>query len=609
MAYEADMYIGYYRNAINCNQYGGLEAAVADADTLGKTIIVTDTQDVSTPLDFAGRDLAVDGGTITFSGTGILSNLKKATPEFFGAVGDGTTDDRTAVQALFSCAILSPNIIMTFVGNYYLGTDDETYAQVELGSPTQDGAGVTNATIIGYGSILTQGAVGKAFGIYNANRLTIKGLKIIGYTGGTLDSTRERDALITVNYNSKDVTIDGVYLTNSLGDCIYAGGSFGAGGETGYQTERLTVINSTLKTRYGNGVSSFTGGTMSRSAMALIDVVGSEISGNRIYGRLALEPNLSNQHEVDIKIHDNQFLPGNVTAQAVIGTDYNHDEPVNLTGGSVITANCYMAGVAASPIVRGCTFDDNSIHTGSVSFYNVYKFDSVSRNNFQYGQIIIGATSGSNNTTLFVVKDNKTVNPQSGETSFIEVAGNITFGTIVGNNGYISSGYVVADAGASAGDNGRNVIGNNVNLASDGTGAHDLTPALTSVYYGNVVLNSARAWQYPSATSPTSLWTPLTTIAITGAGNTLNWSTYGGNVWHLTQGADEDTSITDITNEPGDGFELTLLGGGIAAHTMTLTYDVDKMRLKGAADAVVPNSGIITLVNRAGIWFEKSRNF
>ena len=538
-----------------------------------------------------------------------ITGLQEGQPENFGAVGDGATDDRAAIQALFRSAAVSPNIQMTFTKSYYLGSGDETYAQLELGSPTQNGAGVTNATIIGYGATLIQGAAGKAFAIYNANGLNIKGLKIIGYTGGTLDSTRERDSLITVNYNSKDVTIDGVYLTNSLGDCIYAGGSFGTGGETGYQTERLKVINSTLKTRYGNGVSSFTGGTMSRSAMALIDVVGAEISENRIYGRLALEPNLSNQHEVDIKIHDNQFLPGNVTAQSVIGTDYNHDEPVNTTGGTVIPSNNYMAGIAASPIVRGCTFDDNSIYDGSVSFYNVYKFDSVSRNNFQYGQIVVGSTSGSNNTTLFVVKDNKTINPQTGETSFIELAGNCTFGTIAGNSGYISSGYVVADLGASTGDNGRNVIGNNTNLASDATGSINITSVkATSAYYGNVALNTAYAWLYQSALSPTNLWQPLVTIPITGT-VTLNWATYGGNMWYLSQGVTEDTILTDITNEPGDGFELTILCGASGSNTLSIVYDIDKMRLKGAVDAIVPNSGVITLINRAGIWFEKSRNF
>lgn len=609
-----------------------ISAANSDPDTVGKTVKLTGTILVNSNLvlstarkwdfsdvlinvadgyvlDTTGAGVIMPAFSKVFTGLGNVKGIKVVSAENFGAVGDGVADDRVAIQALFRYAVFNPGTEMVLTRNYYLGVNSGVYAQLELGSPTQNGAGVTNATLIGYGATLIQGAAGKAFAIYNANRLNIKGLKIIGYTGGTLDSTREHDALITVNYNSKDVTLDGVYLTNSLGDCIYAGGSFGSGGETGYQTERLKVINSTLKTRYGNGVFSYSGGSMSRSAMALIDVVGAEISGNRIYGRLALEPNLSNQHEVDIKIHDNQFLPGNVTAQAVIGTDYNHDEPINTTGGTVIPANSYMAGVAASPIVSGCTFDDNNIYDGSVSFYNVYKFNSVSRNNFQYGQIVVGSTSGSNNTTLFVVKDNKTINPQSGETTFVELAGNLTFGIISGNSGYISSGYVVADLGASTGDNGRNVIGNNTNLAADATGSISITAVkTTSAYYNNTALNAARVWQNPSALSPTTLWQPMVTIPITGT-VTLNWSTYGGNMWYLSQGTEEDTILSDITNEPGDGFELTILCGAAGSNTLSIVYDLDKMRLKGAVDAIVPNSGVIVLVNRAGVWFEKSRNF
>jgi len=60
IAYEADMHIGYYRNAINCNQYGGLNAAFANSDTLGKTIIVTDAQTMTDDIDTTGRSLVVE---------------------------------------------------------------------------------------------------------------------------------------------------------------------------------------------------------------------------------------------------------------------------------------------------------------------------------------------------------------------------------------------------------------------------------------------------------------------------------------------------------------------------------------------------------------------
>jgi len=63
---SADTTIGHYRNAVNCNQYGGLNAAFASSDTLGKIIVVTDAQAMTANIDTAGRGLVVEyGGMIT----------------------------------------------------------------------------------------------------------------------------------------------------------------------------------------------------------------------------------------------------------------------------------------------------------------------------------------------------------------------------------------------------------------------------------------------------------------------------------------------------------------------------------------------------------------
>lgn len=75
-----------------------LAMAAKSADTIGKTIIVTSPQVISTPILWpSDRELRFEkGGYVYFTGSGSLSGLKESRPEWFGA---GTTsDDTIAVQ-------------------------------------------------------------------------------------------------------------------------------------------------------------------------------------------------------------------------------------------------------------------------------------------------------------------------------------------------------------------------------------------------------------------------------------------------------------------------------------------------------------------------------
>lgn len=109
-------------------------AAVAAADTAGKTIVVTEATPVSgtvtVPSDRAVR-VELGGyfsgtGGITFSGgpfegvgyvfrnSGAVTGLKEAFPEWFGAVADDGTDDTAAIE---KAAAASPNLVVR-LGRY-----------------------------------------------------------------------------------------------------------------------------------------------------------------------------------------------------------------------------------------------------------------------------------------------------------------------------------------------------------------------------------------------------------------------------------------------------------------------------------------------------------
>jgi hypothetical protein len=533
----------------------------------------------------------------------------------FGAVGDFNpatgvgTDDRASIQAAFDYAISIGNCDVIFPhGNYYLGTGYGIYSalgvQLNLGTTTAGSA--SNIHIIGKGATLYQGAAGRAFGIFGASNVTFSGFKFYGYTGGTLASTRENDALLTVNYYSTNVTIEDCYLTNSLGDCIYLGGSLVSGGELGYECRNISIRNNTLKERYGDGTASFSSGTKSRLCVAAIDVYGALITDNTIYGGIDLEPNLNSQHIVNVSINDNKFLSGNVTAQSVIGTAYWHDEPINTTGGSVIAQDVSFNGVPASPICSGNVVTDNTFEYGFIYQYNVYLFNAITSNNFISGQINTGSTSGSNSSPYVYIADNVARSPLSGETCFIKLGGYHTYGNFVNNRAINGFTYCINNNGASTGDNGRcSFIGNSIDT---GTAVLGLTLASTSTESGSVNNGSATNPAKFSYIYTDTLIQPLVTITGTTGAQAISWATYKGNVWYITIPSTTAGSISNITGALFEGQMLTIISGA-AGGGGSLTFTQGNFRNKGSVDAVLLGNQVITFVSRAGLWFEVSRGF
>jgi len=534
----------------------------------------------------------------------------------FGAKGDfnpatGTgTNDRSAIQKAFDYAVSVDNIKIIFnKGKYYGGNSVGTKAgsvHIALGDTIANTA--NNIEIEGSDAELYPGYEGRFIGIFGGNRVKINGLKIVGYTGGTIYSARERDALITVNYYSKFITIENCYLTNSLGDCIYAGGSLVSGGQTGYFTENLVIKNNILKERNGNGIESFVGGTKSRLAIALVDCIDAKVYGNTIFGGVDLEPNLNGQHLVDVSVYNNSFRSGYVTSQSTIGTDYWHDEPINETTGDEIEQIVTFTGVAGNPIVRNCSVQDNIFENGYINSENIYSFDNIVGNKFQKGLIEIGDTSGTNYTDYVVVRNNESVAPKSGQTTFIKLNGLVYYCVFSENIAKTGFTNVIAENGASTGDGGRNIYVSNT--LSSGTSVLSSTLenglATTSILSNNQntgVDNFSRFGRVRAK----EVYNLLVTIAGATGANTFNFDTYRGNNWYITIPSGTNGSITDITNEIGDGQMLTIQSGSSGGGTLTITHNTSFIRLKSGTNAILAAGEIITLMNRAGIWFEVCR--
>jgi hypothetical protein len=253
-----------------------------------------------------------------------------------------------------------------------------------------------NIVLQGDGAAIYQGAPGDALAIGNSSQITLDGLTMVGFAGGTLSASRERDKLIGIYKNSKNITIDGCYITNSIGYTAYTVGDPNvAGGGSSETCLNITIRNSTLKTRHGNGVKSSLGGSQSLWAFAFVDSQNIVIQNNIIYGTLDFEPNnVAGQSTYGIFVDGNQFPAGYVTPIVPAGVStYWADEPIGKSnsGGTPIVGSVTIGGALGAPVNGFNVVSNNSFDHGLIIVSAGVYFYWVLNNSFRLGKINVGA--------------------------------------------------------------------------------------------------------------------------------------------------------------------------------------------------------------------------
>lgn len=405
-----------------------------------------------------------------------------AVPDFNPASGSGT-DSRAAIQAAIDAVETTGGTLYFPPGNYYLGSGAvANIAAIELGT-YGSGSQVKNIEILAYGATLFLGNVGKVFGIFNCDNVTVKGLSILGYHGGTLGASRQYDHNVALLYNAWNVKFYDCYFAGALGDQLYVGGNNSA--TAGGQSMNVTLVNTTLKCRIGNGIPSYSGGTGSRNAISIINCIGLDLGEtNLILGNADLEPNVSGQYLQDVKI-GTRWSNGPVTAEAVVGSNLWYDEPIVTSGTDIETAISAGSPATTGLICSGNVLDNNIFQTGHINVgTHPVLISSISNNSFQKGLIRI-ASNGYDN---LVISGNKAYgNDTVSQTyygiatnTFISLAAASTNYTRITNNSCVSpSGYCVSLDGA-GGDGGYNVFSNNQNLSATSAGVYSFTPSISS---------------------------------------------------------------------------------------------------------------------------------
>lgn len=556
-----------------------------------------------------------NGGTI-FQVTGVSTGRWKSSIKNrvdvrqFGARGDFNplnntgNDDTQAIQKAFD-SMRNGGKVTFSAGDYY------TNGITKSGNTTIAIDYTNNLIVEGDKATIYQGTYSaRVLGIFNSTQVTISNLRIIGNTYAAGSGNTENRSGITINYNSRNITIDNCYISNSLGDCIYAGGSLVDGGQIGYTTKNIIIKNCTLKERYGNGVRSYNNGSQSRLAIAIIDCENVTITKNLIYGGIDLEPNLNNQNLKNILITGNEFKSGFVQPQATIGTLYNYDEPIGAESDAdavAIVQGVFCTGVPGLPNVQNIVVEHNNIEFGYFYMGNIYSFDAIG-NKFYRGKIIVGSTSGSNTTSNVIIQNNSTVLPFDGDNIFIKVAGNLYFCDISGNKCSIPSGFCIHNAGVSStGDGGRNFFANNTNRSATATGSIGFVVASSSIAQGN--------WHNTSSADEKTriervvikeIRQDLISVVLTSTNQTIDYKAIGGNKWFLSG---NNYSLGRVNNIP-DGTTLTIYSNGNSATPTYLLYNSSYIRTVNFQNVTLLSTNqMITFEARAGILFERSRSF
>lgn len=213
--------------------YGGLTLATAATagDAAGKTVVVTSPITVTTAIAWpTDRALRFEkGGVITFTGSGALTGLKEAQPEYFGAVGDGTTDDTTAWQKAIAAATtvnfsnkpykITDTLKIQNVDGFSLIGENASFADPPWATSVLNWFGAADRPMLEISHTTASGAV--ALGI------TIKNLTLNGYpTGATY---RAKIGISFGTFGSATVNLAKFITTDkiSIKNCRI-GASFGA---------------------------------------------------------------------------------------------------------------------------------------------------------------------------------------------------------------------------------------------------------------------------------------------------------------------------------------------------------------------------------------------
>lgn len=537
------------------------------------------------------------------------------------------TNNRSALQQLMDDLVnIGGNKTVTIPpGNYYFNFDGSTNPGGVGVMWGRVGAGLKNVTFLCYGATFYSGSIGRLNGIFSANYgVRIKGLRVIGFGGGTLAPSREKDCIFALAYNCCGVTFDECYFANSMGDCVYLGGSLDDGSITGLFCRDIAFNGCTLKERYGDGIRSYYSGSRSRLAIAVIDCVGLKINNCKVIGGIDFEPNATNQRLQNITVSNLRFHAGNILAYT--GTNPFYEEPIN-SGTQVIRGDIRFQTRAGGVITQNILISNASFDYGCIRQTAVGIADVIYENiRMHRGILVVGHDSGTNynpsaninnvhvdlalngsDDDVFELKGSGTTPPEL-PAVVVLIQGNLTYARFNGISGGNTPGafsyLFYADPSHVAGDMGRSIYAN-CNIL--GGNLYNYTLPDSSQELGNTSMPvSGVAFTKYRRINTDLIMQSVGALSISASGS-IDWNAFRTSKLAVTA-TTTGLQISGIVNGPMVGAEVQIRNSGsnpiILAHS-TSFY------LKGTTSATLDDTRKVVTFQyiSSGVWTEIYRNF
>ena len=264
----------------------------------------------------------VSDGSLTYKKL-VTGTLGFITPEMFGAVGDGVTDDTDAINA----ALSSGHKTIVFTGNYAITTsdNDEEYGHEGLGLVVS-----SNTTLLFFNS--------KLIGIPNNSKrysvIKVKDVENVNIIGAEIQCDKALNAGehgfgIQVRHGDH-IRIDNCKIYNALGDCITVGGHQDSALPNDGPSTNITISNCELYGARRQGI------TIGLGQNILVDSCYiHDIGGTAPQSGIDIEPNHAQSVCDDIVIRNTRI--------------------VNTAGSSLNISNCINN---TGFIIEGCYFDN-----------------------------------------------------------------------------------------------------------------------------------------------------------------------------------------------------------------------------------------------------------
>lgn len=488
-----------------------------------------------------------------------------------GAVADGVTNDRDSVQKVLTAF----NKVRITTGSYLIDAD---YATTGGLFPT------SNQTIIidpdAYLNVLPNALTSyQLFRLDSVENVTITGGNLVGDRNGHTGSTGESGMLIAA-FNSNNIRISDMDLSNAWGDAIYIGGVAGS------ECENVVIENINIDSCRRNGMSVVScknaklnnvfshhnGGTSPNSGMDLEPNAGTtvkDIQLNNIHVYNNVGPgfvstgvnvtvtNMSSYNNGTYGVYVSDFQPQSFTnVNAYNNTQHgfyisnaSHISLVNCLSRKNGEEGVRLVNCLTDVKIVGSTIDSNTNNGIVVSSPDFYRYHIIGNTLKENGQS--GLNSGANNAVI------------SGNISYR----NGNYGILAGGNGSQVFGNELYENGLHGiyvfGDN--NGIHNN-NIYSNSQAAHN--------FYDNIFIGVDASYNFVSNNT-------------VKAGNLTNKPKYGINV----------NAITDSFNTVYVNNKFT---GGATADFRDQGFNTIQYIDVAPLDSVLKTGGISARDLRAG---------